>query len=860
MKILNLTILSCFFFFLAAELFAQQAYFIDGYHGGIYGHYPEGQTRFIVENLKVHPDWIINIEIEPETWELVKERDPEAYEEFKKIFSDQSTAGSRIEYINPTYSQPYLFNASGESMIRQFSYGINLVRRHFPEAVFTSYSAEEPCFTSALPAVLDSFGFSYASTKNPNTMWGGYTRAYGGELVNWVGPDGTRITTAPRYACEDLLPGSTWQSIAWANSREYIQKCIRTGIQHPVGMCIQDAAWKSGWSKGPFLGTDGRNRYVTWRNYIENCSIGTADDEWRFSQEDVLVSLVWGSQILQGLAQDVRAAENKIVQTEKAAVLGKTYGGMDWPVEAVDKAWTQVLLAQHHDCWIVPYNRLQGRRNWAEQAAIWTGTTNVESANVIDNVTKTLALAGNSGVTVFNTLGFPRSELVETIVPDEWEESDVSLLDSQEKKRAGRILERFGKKYLAFIADVPSCGFANYKILHEKAVSNESPRIAELENGRVKLESDHYEITFNLEKGGIIESVIAKILDDREFVDLDSERSFNELRGYFFKDEKFLSSVDSPARFEIPEQNPISLKLALHGKIGIHPFTQTIRLTQGEKRIDMRVKIDWVGNPGIGEGNQEFRQEDRRKPFYDSSYKLQVYFPAKLKSGLISKNAPFDVCESRLDDTFFDSWDKIKHNIILNWVDIYDKEENYGLGLFSDHTTSYSYGNGRPLGLTLQYSGKGLWGRDYGITLPSEVAYSIIPHQGGWAESRIWSEGERINEPLFAVLSSDDSLKSNSLLEIEDNAYELSAMYFQGDELYVRMFNAQSDDAVKAVKFNISLTSAELVELGGRTREKLELIQGEGTASVKLSIPRFGFRTIRINGTWPNFKHETISS
>ena len=38
------------------------------------------------------------------------------------------------------------------------------------------------------------------------------------------------------------------------------------------------------------------------------------------------------------------------------------------------------------------------------------------------------------------------------------------------------------------------------------------------------------------------------------------------------------------------------------------------------------------------------------------------------------------------------------------------------LALFSDHTTSYSYGEDFPLGLTAQYSGGGLWGPDYKIT------------------------------------------------------------------------------------------------------------------------------------------------
>src|SRR5690606_31181417 len=123
--------------------------------------------------------------------------DRDAYKELQAYLNDQSST-ARVEYVNPAYGQPYMFNVSGESIISHFHYGINLLREHFPEAVFSTYSSEEPCFTSSLPQILKSFGFKYASLKNPNTCWGGYTRAHGGELVNWIGPDGTSILTSPR--------------------------------------------------------------------------------------------------------------------------------------------------------------------------------------------------------------------------------------------------------------------------------------------------------------------------------------------------------------------------------------------------------------------------------------------------------------------------------------------------------------------------------------------------------------------------------------------------------------------------------------------------------------------------------------
>jgi alpha-mannosidase len=63
----------------AAALNAQTAWFIDGYHGGVHGHYPPGYTGFIVEQLRQNPEWKINLEIEPETWDFARLYEPEAY-------------------------------------------------------------------------------------------------------------------------------------------------------------------------------------------------------------------------------------------------------------------------------------------------------------------------------------------------------------------------------------------------------------------------------------------------------------------------------------------------------------------------------------------------------------------------------------------------------------------------------------------------------------------------------------------------------------------------------------------------------------------------------------------------------------
>ncbi len=833
---------------------AQEAYFIDGYHGGIYGHYPEGQTGFINNMLKRYPGWSIALEVEPETWDAVRLRDPAAYEEFKRWFDDQSVDGSRIEYVNPTYAQSYFFGTSGESNIRQFAYGIELVRKHFPSVVFTTYSSEEPCFTSSLPAILRSFGFRYASTKNPDTMWGGYTAAYGGELVNWIGPDGTPLLTVPRYACEDLQPGSTWQSIAWYNSQAYIRKCLDAGIKHPAGMCIQDAAWSQGWNKGPWLGQDTTRyytptRYTTWRNYIDNHSVGSTTDNWYFTQEDVLTSLVWGSQVMNTLTQEIRTAENAIVRAEKMAVFASLAGNRRWPEGLIDEGWTKLLLSQHHDCWIVPYNNLHSGRTWAEHVTEWTGVTNQNSRVIIDRSLE--AVRGGSGQTavrLFNTLASDRNEIARVKVPSNWRQADWQVTDPQGNTYPTQLVKEEGCTWMLFRASVPSFGYATYAIGEQKAPTKYLLTCTE-QAGRYILESDLYRIVINPRKGGTIESLFAKKLRGKEYVDTASSRYFNELRGYFGEKGQFLSSADQPARVRIVEQGPLLLQVEIDGRIGDHPFTQTLRLKQGEERIEMGVTIDWQGNPAIGEPGIPFHAADPRKAFYDDRYKLLVCFPAAISNQQIYKDAPFDVCKSRLENTYFNRWDQIKHTILLNWVDLESNSRDNSLALFTDHTTSYVHGKDHPLALTLQFAGKGLWGRDYVINAPTTISYSLLPHAGKWDTDRIWTKSETINEPLIATLAgpSPDKAHSQSYFAIQDNAYELVSMEMKGKDLYIRLFNAQSDPGEKQLTFRGQADKLEWVELSGESRQAIQAAtSGNGTVFTA-SMPRFGIRTLKLS-------------
>ncbi len=859
--------------------YGQTAYFADGFHGGKIGGggYPDGYTDFIVRELKANPAWKINLEIEPATWDSVQINYPSYYKEFKALLSDSAYA-NRIDFVNPSVAQSYLYNISGESIIRQFQYGMKKLHQHFPGIKFLTYSPEEPCWTSALPEILRSLGFRFAVLKNPDTDWGGYSRAHGGELVNWIGPDGTGIKAVPRYAVEKLQPGSTWQTIAFGNSQSYIYACFKDGIPHPIGMTYQDCGWKF----GPWLGNAVKqyyqpSRYVTWSDYFKNIAIQQTDDDWHLNQEDLKVALMWGSQVLQRIAREERATNNNLLQAEKIASMAKVYANAPYPDSSLYHAWRNLLLSQHHDCWIVPYNTTpyyggRSQVTWADQVKIWTSESDSIADRLITRSNQELAKETNKALSgtkdkyirVYNTLGSEGTGIAAAILPVSWLPKD----DIQVRNPAGDIIpsqiiidpDTHEKKVL-FLARVPSMGYAGYQLTTGKTTGADAKGayITRLKNGKYLVETDLYRLVLDPERGGAIESLTGRKMGNKQFIDQSSKRRLNELRGYFYNEHRFYSSTDAPANISIIENGPLEVCLKIEGKIASGSFTQYVTLAQGQRQIDLRTHINWEGNPGIGKFAQtNYDPKDLARAFYNDLYKLHVLFPLNLRGQQVYKNAPFAVMKSRLHNTFFNRWDSIKNNVMLNWVDVTDNQDKYGLALLSDHTTSYLHGQHYPLGLTLQYSGKGLWGRDYPITKPTDVRYAIIPHQGRWDEAGIWQASERWNEPLITKFTSASSFQNSlreSLIHISGEGYEISSVAFNHNNLIIRLFNAEGDSSAHEIIFNGMADSAETNELNGEVVRKLVIHKGEGHfISVRLSMPRFAIRTLKLNMKKQNVK------
>ncbi len=854
----------------ATESAVPTVYFVDGYHGGVKGHMPPGSWRDILNALRDNPQWKLCLDIEPASWDVLRREDPRAYRELKTYLTHQAV-DARIEMVAGTFSQPYGWAVCGESNIRQLLLGRKIIREHFPDTYLGTYAVQEPCWASCLPQILKSLGYDGAVLKDPGTAWGGYSAGFDAETVKWVGPDGSAITTVPRYACEDLR--KVYETEAADASPEYARKCVAHGIRHPTGMYFQDLGWAA---KPKVSGNYIRN--VTWREYLHNVA-DPPTKEWRFSIEDILTALPWGEKTLHVVAQQVRSAENRLLMAEKLAAMAFIEARSEWPEAQFQKAWEDLLWAQGHDSWITATTRA-GRQAWAFQIA--SGTMNTENtANaIIAAAAQVLTPAteaapekplGTQWVRVINTLCIPRDDLAELTFDTDRGTRGIRVLDAQGTEIPCQVIptRRFGvargnrdapgadinSARVLFRPHIPAVGYATYRVepLYDKepAGSGGSAMARTEADGSVVVESDLYTLRLDPRRGGAVTSLVDKRLR-KEFCDPASERLFNEYRGYFVTQKQWRSSSEEPARITITESGPLRAQVRVAGKVGGCPYMTTITLVDGQRRIDFDARFTfeqetWIGDPW--DIKPENRRSEPRRSSNDGRWKLQALFPVTLKNHAIYKNAAYDVCRSRNSDTYFQRWDEIKHDIVTNWVDLVDEQDGKGLAVLSDRTTGYTHGPDHPLSLVMGWGWEGgFWWGKCPLKGVQQSSYAIIPHDGKWDHARLSEETSRWSEPLVPQILDGNPEHSGerSLVSLDGPGVEVPTVVVDGNHLMIRLFNAEGDGSERTISLGFKPSRIDLVELDGKLVRRLDVATApHGRHTVKLAFPRFGIRTLR---------------
>jgi len=682
----------------------------------------------------------------------------------------------------------------------------------------------------------------------------------------WVGPDGTEIPLVPRYACEELL--NVWETESVNGEKDFAQKAISKGILHPTGMYYQDLGWRANPRMSNKPGHEGTFfpdyiEYTTWKEYFE-CIADKPKETWKVTQEVFQGALPWGERILVRMARQVRRGEIGMLNGERLYALSGLLGGKPGAGERLEEAWGHLLMTQHHDGWICAGSG-KGERNWAwkTSAQIYAAESLLGPVNrqaMFDVGKYACPIVECDGdiemLSVVNPLSRPENRTVDTEITNIRGVNSFKVYDGEKLLESQYIANRTygdGSKnagHLIFNADLTGFGVKTFKI--EPAANGDAGGSAKarIEGNNVYLENGFYRISFNLKAGGSIASLFDKCRGI-EVTDNNGKYKFNEYNGYFINEKAYLSSTDNPAEASIVSNGPVQAGLLIKGSIGDVRFSQTVSVTEGYAKIMVHIVFHFPEKTFIGEPHDiapENSRTEGHRSYHDGRYKLNAYFPTSFTQEHIYKDAAYDVCKSGLEDTHFQRWNEIKHNILIGWVDAAGGGQ--GLAVMADHTTSYTFGDGYPLGLTMAWGWDGgfWWGRRQ-LKGDHELVYAITPHDGDWRAGDIWHEHQKMLHPPITQRVAGRSVTAPRDYEFisAQAPVEMSASYTDPEgRVIVRLFNPGGP--VKA-RVEIDAKAAGLVEhveLDGSLICLPDVERSGGKAVIFLDIPEFGIRTLRV--------------
>lgn len=533
------------------------------------------------------------------------------------------------------------------------------------------------------------------------------------------------------------------------------------------------------------------------------------------------------------LKQWMRELERILAAAEKLSALASWLGS---PADNgnLTRAWEPVLFNEAHDLASgtmvdkVYEDTIRGYQFSKSLGEEMVETNIAALASNIDTRSEGIP------VVVFNSLGWPRSDLAEVDIGfSEAGNKAVELIGPSGEAVPIQFIEaeRYsdgGIKHakIAFIArDVPGIGYSLYQVIpkrvsstggENRAASSARPS-STMHEDFGSLENEYYRATFNLwtgemtklqvksgdweALGGRSANVVAREQDGGDFWEL-----YGTLNGGRLATMTRKQGLPPPESTHFSnewvggdgrtEAGPVFSEFHISHPFGDGSFQTIVRLYPGIRRIDVRTEIL---------NNEKF-------------VRYRVLFPTSIKSGQRFDEIPFGAIERPLAQEF----------PAQNWSDYSDG--NKGVALINRGLPGNNAGDGT-LMLSLMRSARisayPFFGgyepgvsSDLGLELGVKRTfdYALLPHEGDWRSAEIYRAGWEFNNPLTArkvSLHTGRLPKRWGLLEVSQPDVVLSALKpGRGGSVVLRVYEAagRPSRSIK-IKLNAGISSAREVNL-----------------------------------------------
>ena len=764
----------------------------------------------VLKLMEEYPDYKF-MSSQPQLYYFLKERYPELYEQIKK-----RVAEGRWEPEGGMWVEADCNLTSGESLVRQFLYGKRFFKEEFGVDNRILWLPDVFGYSGALPQIMAKCGIDYFMTTK--LAWNQFNKMpY--DTFRWRGIDGTEILT---HLITTLGVGqdekdffTTYNGMLHPDAilggwHRYQQKDINNDILISYG--YGDGG---GGPTREMLETSSRmDKGIEGVPKVRQAFARTYFDELKERVEGNKRLPTWEGELYfeyhrgtyTSMARNKRSnrkAELHMMDLELLGVLADPK--VSYPDAELDGLWHGILINQFHD--ILPGSSIHEvyevtKKEYEEMEA--------QISVLTDERVRALICEGE-GVTVLNTTGFERDDVVELGDCDA-----EALLD---ENGSVYLVQQTRKGAVAFVKDLPSKGYKTFG----KVSAGEEKRPFCLSPDSHALETPFYQVVFD--KNGCIGQIYDKE-NDRNV--LKPGEAGNLMRVYedkpiyydnwdvdIYYTEKFWDVTDLRG-FSWVEMGPVRATLRLERQFSHSTITQEIHFYADLRRIDFETTVDWKEHQSL----------------------LKVHFPVDVHTDEATFEIQYgNVTRKTHRNT---SWDKARFESCgQKWMDV--SEGHYGVSLLNDCKYGHSVKDSC-IGLTLIKSGT-----EPNPTTDQEMhffTYSLYPHAETWKAAGTVPQAFFLNQPAL-VSKGGKPGESFSLasLNVPNVVLETVKKAEDGDGVILRMYECENARTPVTLTFNRPFASAEscncLEEPDG------EPVKVDGN-KVSFLVKPFEIKTIRI--------------
>jgi alpha-mannosidase len=793
--------------------------------------------RSALDLMREYPDFRFTMS-SARTYVWMEEKYPDLFKEI-----EQRVREGRWEVIGGMWVEPDLNMPGGESLVRQILVGKHYFQNKFGIDVKIGWNPDSFGYNWQLPQIYKKSGIDYFVTQK--LMWAHEFTTFPYKLFWWESPDGSRILT---YFPHDYAGGIDPPQMAkdlsiWIPSLYGTDAKQQSDMMHLYGVgdhgggptrTMLDTATR--WMKPDVIYPN--LQFSTAKSFFEDLEKKLPTMKVPTWRDELYFEYHRGVQTTQSETKKrIRTTEELLLNAEKFSAIATLYGRA-YPSSDFDRGWKDLLFDDFHD--IMPgsgiaVNYLDAKRSLEDVGRTGHAILDSSMGEIAAHIN---TLGPGIPVAVFNSLSWPRDEVVEAEVQLPRAAAAVEVVDAAGKVVPSQTLTMDSATHrvrLLLKVSVPGLGYRTYYargIAKQPAVPSEVQASDNaLENDVVRLKVDPQTgcMTSLFDKrsktealavsetdtGGPTQSVCGNLL--QTFRDKPKQWDAWNIDADFEKEHWDLDRADD---VKVVERGPLRAILRVKNHFQNSTFVRDIVLNAGSARVDVNTMADW----------------------HEKHILLKVGVPSSAHNDIATFEIPYGSIER--PTTRNTPAEKGKFEVpALQWADLSDT--THGISLLNDCKYGYD-AKGNVLRLSLLRSPE--WPDPHADEGRHEFTYSLYPHGGTWREALTVRRGYELNYPLLVrqLEKHEGQLKDEySFLEFQQDNVVLTAVKKaeEEDALILRFYEWAGKETDVRLRLPAGALNASETDLMERPTAELSLRDGGTTIHVK----PYEIKTLRIH-------------